>query len=366
MKRTRSIQQYFPGGNTCQGFYSLWDSNIYDLEKLIILKGGPGTGKSTLLSYLAQVMGEKGFNTELLWCSSDAESLDGVVFRDISLGIIDGTAPHLRDPRYPGVVDKIINLGDCWNEKKLLPYKKDIIKATDLNRQLYGKTYEKMALAKKYHDDLEHLYIEGMNWSAVNDMTAKLVHELLDSFPNKKDGIERHRFAGASTPQGPVNYLDELLAEATNRYIMKGRAGTGKSTLTKKIAQAAREKGLNVEYYHCSFDPQSVDNIYMPQLGFCIIDGTAPHEKEAGPQDQVIDMFDFMDPQVYQKNKDKILFTDELYQKTFWDSFEYLKEVKYAHDDMEKYYIQAMDFKCVDKIRESIIEDILTFAEGKE
>ena len=71
----KRITQYFPGGNTALGFYSYWDSNINDLDRLIILKGGPGTGKSTLLDKILREFAAEDWETELLWCSSDAESL---------------------------------------------------------------------------------------------------------------------------------------------------------------------------------------------------------------------------------------------------------------------------------------------------
>jgi hypothetical protein len=360
-----SVRQYFPGSNSCEGFYSLWDYNVNNLEKLIILKGGPGTGKSTFLSYVTKEMTARGHNTELLWCSSDADSLDGVIFRDIGIGIVDGTAPHLRDPKYPGVVDKLVNLGNFWNEELLLESRTDIINLTDQNKELYRKTYAKMKEAKEYHDKLEQLYMEGMNWSAIDKMTDQLINDFFGAYPDNKDGglvQEIRRFAGASTPQGPVNYLDELLSGATRKFILKGRAGTGKSTLTKKIAQAANEKGFTVEYYHCSFDPHSIDNIYIPKLGICLIDGTPPHEKDPGPDDTVLDMFKFMSEKVYRKNLSKIEETDANYQHSFLESLDILKECKAVHDELEKCYVKAMSFKEVDHVREMVLEEILAFA----
>lgn len=360
-----SVRQYFPGSNSCEGFYSLWDNNVNNLEKLIILKGGPGTGKSTLLSYLADEMTSRGYNTELLWCSSDADSLDGVVFRDIGAGVIDGTAPHVRDPIFPGVVDKIVNLGEFWNEEKLSANCQEIIELTKQNRELFVQTYAMMKQAKQYHDQLEQLYIEGMDWPAVDEMSAQLIQDLFGTDSENKSNItvrQTHRFAGASTPQGPVNYLDELLASATKRFIVKGRAGTGKSTMTKKIARAAVENGYDVEYYHCSFDPQSIDNIFLPQLGVCLIDGTSPHEKSPGPGDTVIDMFKFVSENVYRKNLSAIEETDAKYQQSFREALGILSKCKKVHDDLEKYYTAAMNFKEVDRLREEILGDILNFA----
>ena len=43
---------------------------------------------------IAAEMGQRGFDAELLQCSSDNGSLDGVVFPQIQVAMIDGTAPQ--------------------------------------------------------------------------------------------------------------------------------------------------------------------------------------------------------------------------------------------------------------------------------
>lgn len=361
----KRITQYFPGGNTALGFYSYWDSNINDLDRLIILKGGPGTGKSTLLDKILREFAAEDWETELLWCSSDAESLDGVIFRKISLGIIDGMAPHLRDPHYPGVIDRLINLGDYWSEQILLQNKEEIIALTNENRSLFQKTYQTLAEAKKHHDDLENLYQAGMNWEALSTMTEELVQQLFSSYPLQEKGKERHRFLSALTPQGPVNYMNELLKLAAIRYIVKGRAGTGKSTLLKRVAQEARKKGFAVDYYHCGFDPLSIDSIYIPELGICMLDGTEPHEIDPSHKDIVIELFSFMSGEVYSNNLPAIKETNALYQNNLQEALNTLKSCKAVHDQLEKYYAQAMDFHAVEGLATELIAEIQDYARKK-
>ena len=109
------IKNYFPGGNTPAGFYSFYQYLPYKTDQVFIIKGGPGTGKSTLMKKIGYLMQEKGYDLEFHWCSSDNDSLDGVVIPRLGTAIFDGTAPHLIDPLHPGAVDTIINLGDYWD-----------------------------------------------------------------------------------------------------------------------------------------------------------------------------------------------------------------------------------------------------------
>ena len=113
--------EYFPGANTPNGFHSYYDYILksHEANRIIILKGGPGTGKSTFMKKISRHLSSLGYQTEILHCSSDPNSLDGVCSREIGFLILDGTAPHIVDPKCPGAVDEIINLGECWDKDKI-------------------------------------------------------------------------------------------------------------------------------------------------------------------------------------------------------------------------------------------------------
>ena len=60
----------FPGGNTPLGFYSYYDYIIdkTTANRLFILKGGPGTGKSTLMKKIGYELASKGYHIEFMHC----------------------------------------------------------------------------------------------------------------------------------------------------------------------------------------------------------------------------------------------------------------------------------------------------------
>ena len=93
-------------------------------------------------------------------------------------------------------------------------------------------------------------------------------------------------YLGANSPAGFYSLYDQMLdpAEAEDIMILKGGPGCGKSSFMRRVAAAAEERGLQVEYIRCSGDPDSLDAILLPEKKTAIVDGTAPHERAAiGP-----------------------------------------------------------------------------------
>ena len=88
--------EYFLGANTAGGFVSRFDQLHADrrIRTLVILKGGPGCGKSTFMKQLRTTAAELGADTESCPCSSDPSSLDALLIPAAGLAVVDGTAPH--------------------------------------------------------------------------------------------------------------------------------------------------------------------------------------------------------------------------------------------------------------------------------
>lgn len=352
------IKNIYPGGNTSKGFYSFYENVLEDLERIFILKGGPGTGKSSMVKKLGKKYFHNGYDITYLHCSSDTNSLDGVII-DGRFAIVDGTAPHVIDPKLPGIVDEIINLGDCWDREKLLPYKKDIAEMRSQITLHYKKAYEFFKEAKKIHDQWEDIYLSEMDFEEANTVTKNLI-KLIVGNKKGKGGKRSDMFFGAITPDGPINLYEHLTEGVNTRFIVKGRPGTGKSTMMKKIAQGALEAGFDTEIYHCSFDPNSLDMVLIPSLDVVILDGTAPHIlNPKKPMDIVIDMYSLCLPMdIDHRRKDELEAITEKYHKAFKSGIPHLAEARDLHKEIEKYYIAAMDFSKVELKQKYIEKEI--------
>lgn len=102
------VRHLFFGASTSKGTIDHIQNLTLDLETRIFIKGRPGSGKSTLLKQLAKSAEQKGFDVEAFHCGFDPNSLDMLIFPELSLAIFDSTAPHLYFPNRIG--DEVLDM----------------------------------------------------------------------------------------------------------------------------------------------------------------------------------------------------------------------------------------------------------------
>jgi hypothetical protein len=353
------ILNYYAGGNTARGFHNLFESNLNGLERLFILKGGPGTGKSTLMKAIGKKWNDDGYDIEYIHCGSDNGSIDGVILRDLKVGIVDGTAPHVIEPKAPGAIEEYVNLGIAWDSGKLAKNKNEILKLSEEISADFQTAYSIFHEALLVHDEWEKIYIENMDYNKANELTDELMHKFFSKKQNKQ-GEVYHRFLGAATPLGAKDFVPNLTEGLKERYFIKGRPGSGKSTMLKKLAANAEASGYDVEIYHCGFDPNSLDMVIVRELGFAIFDSTAPHEyfpERSG--DSIVDMYaKTITPGTDERYAAELKVISWRYSEKMKEAISFLAEAKRKHDELEKYYVGAMDFKKIDQIQQTLNSEI--------
>ena len=102
---------YFLGANSYRGFHSLYEDLVYSpmIDRLYIIKGGAGCGKSTFMKLIAEAAADKGLDVERVLCSGDPESLDGIFIPRLRIAYVDGTAPHAAVTKLGGRHKKYLN-----------------------------------------------------------------------------------------------------------------------------------------------------------------------------------------------------------------------------------------------------------------
>ncbi|WP_350342776.1 PRK06851 family protein [Proteinivorax tanatarense] len=354
----KKIKNIFAGGNTKDGFHSFYKDVLSPLSRLFILKGGPGTGKSSLIKKIGRFYKDKGYTLTFLHCSSDTESLDGVIINELSLGVVDGTAPHIVDPEIPGVKDDIINLGDFWDRDVLIQNKNEIIRLKKNINHYFNTAYKHLNQSSLLQKNMANLYAPYIDKAMVKQIKDKLISMTFeDTSKNGNKGKESRSFAGAITPRGIVSFAGELTDKAAKRVLLLGRPGTNKSTIMKSLAAEAVLLGYDVELYHCALNPQKLDVVIIPQKQVAFIDASPPHKLETKKADDIlIDMFALTVPRkIANNNKDEILKLQEDIIIQIDTARNNIRNAKDNHKKLENFYINAMDFSKMDEVFQQII-----------
>jgi nucleoside-triphosphatase THEP1 len=361
MAKTKHL---FPGGNTPQGFFSYYNYIISsEANRIFVLKGGPGTGKSTFMRKIGQRLATQGYDTEFLHCSSDNNSLDGVVVPDLGIALIDGTAPHIVDPKHPGCVDEIINLGEFWNEKGIARHKAEIVACTAEISKNYLRAYRYLKAAKLLYDDIAAINTEALDIRTANKISQEIIDKIFAYTTESGAGKVRKMFASAITPDGPVHYLDSSVWHMEKCHVIEGHPGTGKSAIIQKVITAAVSKGLDIEVYYCPLSPEKPEHIIIPALNTAVTTSAKYHEfKGKKLPITAINMNNYLNPAVISKYQDIILYDEQVFAELWTKAISCFKHSKQLHDQLETYYIPYMDFQGIQALWEKTLQRILAYA----
>lgn len=132
----------FAAANSGKGFASFYEKIFSDdgVVRRYLIKGGPGTGKSSFMRRVADAAESEGYRVEYYRCSSDYTSLDGIVIEG-KIALIDSTAPHVMEPELAGAKDEILNLGVFWHSDALFEKRDEISDQSRKKSDAYAGAY---------------------------------------------------------------------------------------------------------------------------------------------------------------------------------------------------------------------------------
>ena len=348
------IRKLFPGGNTANGSFNFFDNIIQDnINRIFCLKGGPGVGKSSLMKKIAQEYIKKGYDVELHYCPSDPSSLDAVLIKKLGVVLLDGTAPHVVDPKNPGAIDEIINLGDYWNVESLEKNKLEIVEVGKDISESFRRAYKYLKSAEPIYLDIEEKYRNSMDFGKINMYTDNFIEALFNGISSSGEyKKERHLFGTAITPIGHVDYTDSILSQVEKIYYLDGEIGTGKTTFLTKVYKKAVEKGMSVEIYHYPLIKEKLETIIINDLDIAITISDLFKGKEK------IDFNQFINKNKLSNYKDEIEFDKKVFDELLGYAIDNLKLAKSKHDIIEAYYVPNMNFNEVEELRLDLMKKI--------
>lgn len=349
------LKSYFLGANTPYGFYSLFNE-LYNPEKdntIYLIKGGPGTGKSSIMKKIASTAEKKGLTAERIPCSSDPLSLDAVIIPKLKIAFADATSPHTINPVYPGVCEHTIELSQCWKKDKLKSNSAIIKKITKENSLAHKKSVRFMKAAAVVNEELIDILKSVYDTEKIRRFTNRLINTELTDTPK---GECRNIFLSAVTPLGIVVQYDTLF---TNDRILtiNDKYGYMTNIITKELNNYSEINNISRTNCLCPMNPEKkIDHIIFSN-NFAVFSADAYHPM-IKKCEKTIHSERFIIKDNFNKVRNRIAFLNKTKLELIGEAVKCIEEAKALHDILESYYIAAMDFSKVSEITDNIIKEV--------
>ncbi|MDR1116751.1 MAG: hypothetical protein LBL09_00710 [Oscillospiraceae bacterium] len=333
---------FFLGANSAAGFSSLYDYLI-DLETandVFVIKGGPGSGKSSFMKRAASALIELGAVTEYIPCSSDPDSLDGIVFPELKVAFVDGTSPHVVEPKFPYITDRYLHTGIHCDPEKLTGVKKEIKRAFAAYRGCYPNAYRCTNAAKLIGDEMFGTVISS---GAIEKTLRRTKGVIKREIPKLAAAAsEKKRFLSAISPKGLVFLNDTVNTLCRKVYELADTYGLSHFMLCR-IKDAALEAGHTIYSCYSPLNPEKLEHILIPALSLGFVTSNNITKYEGTPYRR-IRLDAYLDPDVLIRNKQRLKFMKKTKLALLDEAVNDLKEAKLSHDSLEKLYNPAIDF----------------------
>lgn len=350
-----STKVYFLGGTSPTGFRSKF---IEQIKKpgyyTYILKGGPGTGKSTLMKKIAEAF--KDNQLSVYYCSSDIKSLDAVVIEDKKIIVVDGTAPHVFEALYPAVSQEIINLGEFWDREKMLPHREAVTYCFDENQKYHNRVRCYVEAFSSLNTDIYNIGEDCLNKSKLTSYIKRLAKKLIPKSGTRNTGRIEFKQLSAFTTE---NYMTHPVDGDYSRYFIKDDLFAGGDYFLKSLAEMFISSGYDATISECTMLHNSTfEHLISEQLGLVFITGNF-FNGLVPENENIINFSRFYDKDKYTSKKQRINFDKKASLELAKEAAVCLKTALDIHNELEKFYINAIDFEGLNNFTEEFINKLI-------
>ena len=359
---TQASAHFFLGAASPGGFHSFFHE-LYDPADgwyAYLLKGGPGTGKSSLLRTVADGLEARGIETQRIACSADPQSLDAVIAPQKHVAFADATAPHILEPQYPGAADEIVQLGAFWDAAALREKRGEILSLSAEIHMHRRRCARFLSAAAALGTDIRRLAQPCLDTEKIDRYAQRLATREFPA-PSGEIGRETQRFLSAVTPQGVTTLWAGMTQYCDKIYVLNDPHGAVTHRLLDALRRYALGNGLDIIRCPCPLAPQDgTEQLIIPALRLGFFSANRFHPANF-PQTQALTLraARFQDGDALRSVRERIRFTRRAQKELLREASDALAQAKKVHDTLEEIYIAAMDFSQHKALAERLIREAL-------
>ena len=348
---TVSSKEYgdaFVGMNSGNGFIGSYSDVINEdlLERLYIIKGAPGTGKSTFMKMISSSAAMMDIPVKRFVCSSDISSIDAVILNN-KIAVIDGTLPHAYEMKYPGSVSEIIDVTRFWDTEALASDSEEIKYHTKRKSSFYNEAYNNLSA----YNLLQNERYRKISKVIDKDKISGMAERLIKSFGRSKScGINENKILCSIGMAG--RYRLDTLDRDAKRIITVADINGSAYIFMDMIDRYLSHSEWSYTTSRDPINPGLLCDIYIEEIQTLIT------VSEQENNDKIINMNRFIDVSLLSAIRGNLRLSNKCGAVFMTDALASLQNAGNEHFSLERIYSAKMDFDSLNayfKLKESEI-----------
>lgn len=349
--RSTGEDAYFAASNSKEGFYSYYPA-CFDqtrIQRVFAVKGGPGTGKSHFLRAVATAGEAAGRTCEYVYCSSDPDSLDGVILSGEAgecVALIDATAPHVYEPKLPGVREEIVDLGAFWNSERLAAAGEEIREENRKKSAAWARAYRYLESYGRMDATSQEILAPFVRQEGL----SRLAERILSGIPEGRGYEARPALIRSLGMKGEV-LLDTYFSRPEDVILVEDCRGCAQY-LMQALGRGAVEKRTRIRISHDPILPERIDGIFFEEASLSVVVAPRALFPEVGRR---IHLRRFVEISAMRSQRPALVYAERMKRVMLEGAREALREVEEAHFALERIYNSTMNFEAKEEFTRHFI-----------
>lgn len=350
-----SEQHFFMSALTSNGFVSNFMELLNETryKRAYLIKGGAGSGKSTLIKKAAERSAGKVDRLELIHCSADPHSLDAAILGDKT--IIDATAPHNLEPHLSGVFERMVCLYDCFDNAKLLENETEIrlaLSDEEINKSRADSFIRAAGMLLYSNESIASRCINIEKLSAFISRLCMREIKKAETFKSE----ERRRYLSTLSKDGVFMFTDTAKSLCSRFFIIDDDNGAVSGIILESLLKAALAAGHIVYSCACPVSKSGrIEHLFIPNLGLGFMTSNKFHPIELEGA-KTIHTSRFLDKEKMKKYSYRTSFQRKAARELLKEAADFLSKRLSAHQKVEEFYMAA----CNNDLRNALYDEVLS------
>ena len=261
------------------------------------------------------------------------------------------------EPKYPGAVERYVNMGDCYDKAALWLRRREIMDCMSGYKSCYQRAYRCLdAAAEIMEDQRAALLTDALSQKLAKRAAGIISRELKK--PAGGDGRADQRFLSAVTHKGPLTLWGTVEAQAGRVYELADSSGLAHHLLNP-ILTAGLAAGHRAVACPDPMAPDRLAHVLFPDLALAFV-SSSPEQPWPHRAYRRLRLDAMVDADACRAAKPRLRFTRRVAAALTEEAVAGLAQAKAAHDRLERLYNPFVDFDAVMDTADRLADEILS------